>query len=1309
MEQVRKTFFNPLATSKAQIRDILERLPTGSAHPFSPERILLCRTDNGVDEIDISSYPEDYFFNAVDLGEMGETLLRRMAGFKEHLSIFDDFQIQQAPASTFKIPIASGQITILAVSERTPTYYDFCFADADCNACCWLARDTFSGISHSGDILNGNDLLDYVRIAGPSLTQKEICVFISGYQSTHITRFLGTNPALLVANHVDKVLYIIPVPLDAATIGDATICCPLVIKRDNDSLICSILSSATTDRDMMCHSNTLVSPCFPEAIRRADFTISAPQPKALTDTVPRTVLAQNDTGANPELLRKVTAKHNAVLATDSVALPSFVDVEKTQMIKFSTGVEFKLADDALSAESDTSAVVLPCIFGSQLEGPVLLATGTVPRNVPFLTESALRDYYEQLENVIVVVNDRMTDNARNLATSWKINALFIVQLTPENEPMTTEEVLEMLNSANINAVTALAGPQSLVVVQISDKYYFYRGIANRAHLNTSGLVFGSDVTSVIESMGMESSLIDPRAKRVVNLDDANTIILPASGQLVKPQDLQMLLGNLSVNEIRNLEEDISAAVPQLQMLLNHKDLQELSKVMVSALSTKISNVTGPLRSAYIKFLTQEHKSTDPESVKTKNRLLGELKKTTMEMQKALEPAISSLANLISAQTTSKRTHDLKRLVRQTQIQGNVEAVKSLSFDDLAKYLEDYAAEMGVMVVNIETAPFQELLGNINIKTTAIDARPVCDLDSRVLHLEGFDAGIIIEQSQSQHNGPLRSQAGSSHPTLAMPYLSQQRGYNGSMLAWVCWDEFVNLESPYTVRWMEKCNEAHIAALRILTRDTLSRAVASREHNLQPGSPETGQLMSALLMAAMSKLAGMRTTAPTVITDKSSTELDTVTRLMRGLFGNLLTIAGSGVRPLSMVWQLFGQNPQLDIPTTDADWAWYQTVVDLYPYTGWPIEQFHENLGNLLDKAIVRVVVKAEDLGAVKTSRTDEIIRFCKLRNIQLDHSRTIITAFMRMLTEKNAYDVPAVAARLLELLPKQVERQTNSYPRMIRYLEHLAKGGPRRVHDDLVAASVYTKRSATFGELKNKAAEACQSADWAKVKEYSRALVEKHAETAALWSVKPESLIMQNTKVYKALIDADLESVDVSQETRSKNLELTRQVLSDAERRRLPWQVGKEGQFEAGANIEPLDEGLLYEILKGEKKPADEMHNTGAAATMEEASADVIVKQKAPEDEIMQFQGSLQKDFVTTMQKQLSAGDVCRIIKVPVSAMRSFAKALNPDFVWEDLGANFKAVILVLLKERSNRLESHPVKKLLGLEGKKKTLLIAEY
>ncbi|KAK6205725.1 hypothetical protein LQW54_008305 [Pestalotiopsis sp. IQ-011] len=1288
MERVSKVFFDALATSKAQIHELLESLPAGSAHPFSPERILLCRTDDGIEEIDISSYPEDFFFNAVDLGEMGETLLRRMSGFQSHLDVFQDFQIIQAPSSTFQIPIVSGQITILAVSELTPTYYDFCFAGASCNACCWLARNTFPGITHSGDVINGRDLLDYVRIDKDRLTDKEICIFISGYQSTQITRFQGTYPALLVADHVDKLLYIIPVPLDAATIGDATICCPLVIKGARDSLICSILPTATTDRNMMCSSNKLESPAFPEAIKRADFNIAGPDPSAapVLKKLPAKEVAAD---ASSEHLSKIIAKEHAILTTDLAILPTTVDSEKTQIVQFGTGIEFRLPGDKAPIEEQSSTVVLPCIFGPVLQGPLLLATGTAPANVPFHNEASLRSYYEQLKSIVVIVDERMTDNARNLAAPYRINALFIVRITPKEEPKTSDDVLNLLDSANINAVTALAGYQSLVLVQIFDRYYFYRGLANREHLNTSGLAFGSDVTSIVESARMEC-LTDPRVKRLINLEETNTIILPTSGQLVHPEDLQKLFEELSIDQIQAMEEDIAGAVPQLQSLLNQKDLQDLSQSLVGALSAKVGNNVSPLREAYVQLvLAQKSGATDPELKKQKNDVLGNLKKTTKEMQKALEPVISSLANIVSSRTTSKRTYDLKRLVRQSEIRSNVEATKNMTFDTLAGYLEEYAEDMGVMLLNIKTTPYRQLLGNL--KTAAIDASECCELDSRVLHLQGLDAGIIMKQSQSSHNGPLRSQLGPSQPLLALPHLRQDVS-EGSTLAWVCWDEFVDLESPYTVRWMEKCNEGHIAALRIMMRSTLSQAVVSREHNFQPASPDIGNLMGMLLMAAMSKLAAMRTSAPVVV-DKAE---NTVTRLMRGLFGNLLTIAGSGVRPLSMVWQLFGSNPQYDLPTTEADWVWYETVVALYPYTGWPLEQFHNNLEKLLDKAIVRVVTKGEDVKGMKANQTESLIKYCKLRNIQLDHSRTIITIITRMLTEKEV-DIASVAKRLLEQLPEKLERQTMSYSKMITYLQYLSRGGKRRGKDDLVAASVYTKRSAAFSELKTRVFQACQINDWAAVKEACQLLVDKHAEIAALWSVNAHSLNIQNFKVYKELLVADFDFED-DPDTKAKIHELTRQVLSDGERTRIPWQVGKEGQF--GDRIEPLNEDFLHEILTGEK--LDTL--TGSSAGEDVAQTPALPStevQALTEDKFSQFISSVQPRFIATMQKDLSAEDVCGILNVPASAMRVFSKALNPDFVWEDLGNNFKEAVLDLLKNRSDRLERRPVKMLLNLESGK--------
>lgn len=1115
------------------------------------------------------------------------------------------------------------------------------------------------------------------------LTKERLCVFISGYSKTPITKFLGTSPALLVANHTDKILYIIPVPLDQATIGDATICCSMVITHDDDSLLCSILPKATIDHDKQCAGPTLQSPCFKEAIERADFTVAPP---TSVQTVVSQDTNQNSTSSLSSNSKNI-AKVNALIIPSGWDAPSCFEDDTTQIIEFGTGLHFR---DAQSPKGDVSKVILPCLFGAQLSGPVLLATGTTPLNVPFHDDVSLRKYYAQLKDVMVFVSDEMTDNARNLATTYRINALFCVHVTVTKEPENPDEVLKIMNTVNINAVTALAGPQSLIVISTGTKAYFYRGLANPALLNTSTLAFGADISDIIAEYCM-NGIIDPRATRMINLDEENTVILPTSGQLVKPSDFQKLFEILPVNQIQSLEGYLAAAVPQLQVLMNQQDLQELSKALITTLQAKVSSFTGPLREKYVKFISQEYKMDNPESVKTKNNMLGELRNKTKEIQKALASAISSLSNMMSSQTTSKRAHDLQRLVRKAAIQNNVEATKSMTFDTLAGYLETYAEDMGVMFLNIVTVPYRELLSNL--KKGALDASECCDLDKRVLYLEGLSAGVIITQSQNSHDGPLRNQSGPMQPIMALPYLSQGRG-SGSMLAWVCWDEFVNLESPYTVRWMEKCNEAHIAALRIIMRSTLSQAVMSREFNIQPGSPETGHLMSALLMAAMSKLAAMRTTAPM----ESAVADDTITKLMRGLFGNLLTIAGSGVRPLSMVWQLFGLNPQFDIPTSNTDWMWYETVVELYPYTGWPRAQFYSNLEKLLDKAIVRVVTKNENMEEVKLSRTAEMVKYCKLRNIQLEHSRTFVTIFMRMFTSD--VEIRPIATRLLEQLPEKLEHQTESYTRMVRYLQHLAAGGARSANDDLIAASVYTKRSAEFSGVKSEVAAACKSNDWQATKAACKKLLKKHAAIAKLWEIEPGLLKVQNLKAYKDLLAAK-PAGDIK-----LNGEKIRPVLDDAERNRVPWQVGKKGQF--GVEIEPLDEAFMHEILTGGKPdiPAQGATSDADSGIVVGATSAVVVKKV--EYDFAPYASSLQAGFVGTMQGQLSPGDVCELLKVPVSAMRVYMKALESQCEWENLGEAFKCVVLGLVMDRKNRLESRPVRKLFGLDGKKGKLLVEQ-
>lgn len=532
-----------------------------------------------------------------------------------------------------------------------------------------------------------------------------------------------------------------PVPLDEATIGDATLCCPLVIRRVGNELICCILPAPTTDTGKMINHYRLDSPLFAEAIRRADFnmpflrndeiiegkckiTMQSLYAVAIVNLILVEEKASKVALSTPESISQIQVKlkRNVVLASGTVALPSIVDLNITQIIRFASGIEFTSPDQDFGTESGPSTTaILPCIFGSKLEGPILLATGTAPSCVPFSDEYALRAYYEQLATVVFVVDNRMTDNARNLAGPYRINALFIVEASAENTLKDDKNVHPFLNSLNVNAVTALAGPQSLILVHISGRFLFYRGIANQKYLNTTNLGFGSDVTKIIESVGVEN-ILDPRVKRLVKLGEANTVLLPTSGRIVQPQDLQKIFDELSIPEIHGLKDDISAAVPQLQCLLNQQDLIDLSQKLTSTLSTKVNDGTASMRNTYVEFLTKEYKATDPMLTKKKASMLGELRKHTLDLQKDLESVISALTNMMSSQTTSKRTHDLKKLLRQTAIKANVAATQNMTYDTLAGYLETYAGEMGVMLLNIETAPYYQLLGNLTID--AIDARYV---------------------------------------------------------------------------------------------------------------------------------------------------------------------------------------------------------------------------------------------------------------------------------------------------------------------------------------------------------------------------------------------------------------------------------------------------------------------------------------------------------------------------------------------------------------------------------------------------------
>lgn len=363
---------------------------------------------------------------------------------------------------------------------------------------------------------------------------------------------------VVIANHSTKTLYIIPVPLDSASIGDATICSPLVVRKDvDDSLVCSILSTPAIDTEKMCTGASLKTDAFNTAIQRATFTIESEQqqqsvPKPIEDLSP-----ENAAVDGPAVVGK-----DVIIATHSVTLPSISHDVNTQIIRFGKGLHW-MTEGSTERTEDGSLTVLPIVLGDVLEGPMVLAIGEGPSKVPFRNAGKLHEYYKQAKSILVVVDDKMPENVRNLATNFRLNGVFIVQTGSDASDLNAD-ISSLLDAVNINAVTSLAGPQSLILVQCGSKYYYYRGIADRNYLDTSTFQYGHDLTDFVCSQDIDlSKLAHPSWPRLVDLSQKNPVYLSKMNQTMQLSQLEDAFKNRTFAEIGILKDDILGVIPQL--------------------------------------------------------------------------------------------------------------------------------------------------------------------------------------------------------------------------------------------------------------------------------------------------------------------------------------------------------------------------------------------------------------------------------------------------------------------------------------------------------------------------------------------------------------------------------------------------------------------------------------------------------------------------------------------------------------------------------------------------------------------------
>ena len=485
-------------------------------------------------EIDISDKPDSYFLDAVNLNDMAQIIQDRMALHSDSLAQCLNYTVISLTDSIVDIPLPTPtradinatapeqkDLLLFALSvSNDPSYYDLCLASGPAlgtenhssTILCYnnySARDIscLAGLQHSGDILRpGGVLLHSIRSTGPLSLEEEgnpFVVFLSGYNRQPLHKYKKQRPAVLLVNHATKSLYLIPVPLDEATIGQGTICCPVVVQRMYNERnlpvfrVCVLARPPTVD-NCSAAGRTLEGgqAAFNTAVRTArDMIIAAKvsrkaenaiqkKPKDEVDSLQEDIsslVVDDELAAVP-----LAERHQLVLLAEDGVVVNPRDFKPSFSIYFSTRLSLTSASPSMDKKVDSGATILPICFGQVLQGPFILALGKGVQvdpqaKVPSFLE--LSKLYQTSTAVVCVVSDRMLDTARLLNPYLRINGLAILQPLKGVLKMDTgvlddsKKRQEWMEEVGGNCVTAIAGPCAIVVVQILENYFFYRGVS----------------------------------------------------------------------------------------------------------------------------------------------------------------------------------------------------------------------------------------------------------------------------------------------------------------------------------------------------------------------------------------------------------------------------------------------------------------------------------------------------------------------------------------------------------------------------------------------------------------------------------------------------------------------------------------------------------------------------------------------------------------------------------------------------------------------------------------------------------------
>jgi hypothetical protein len=1081
---------------------------TGCRH----ENNILHNNNGAIETIDVSKLNPTHFINNASLS----TNINLLSNYLEKFGLLEKYKTYAITSleqgDNVEIECKTNDIVAFTLTnKRVGTYFDFVMYDEEQyhnNKLTSLdyRNRRMTGYVHSGDQSFSTYLLHH--ITSKSDNDRVCALGVVGYRNTKLVDYHQQNPCMVIPDHVNEILYVIPCPLDVLTMGDGTIAILGVVQKSRETLKFTILQKPKT-------LNCVDTGCINERVKNMIIDAKTEFNDEINSLFP--IRLKND--------KKDDEKER------SFKLPSTLHfIQKGLNIEidepcFSFGCGLTFHDTVYVKEIADIVTMSP--FGI-LRGPPVIA---LQKSYDGSMEFDEVEFLDMLDEKTIVIH---------IDTSWiesviNINDVLIngVIIIHTDAPLKDEPIITFLSNLNISGVSALAGPMSIVLVNIDDKYYWYRGIDA---FGAKSMNFGDQVDNSISHYIKESfpSVHYKGDDSIMWRNELSTI-----------NEMVLNLKSMSTIEIIDNMEEIKNVFCQLQIIFTTIELNLIVKEIVTFLQKSIeSSIVMP---------TEQFDST--LSLVEISKIIAENKGKRRNIQKEMRPLINYLGSIISLQKSSSKVYDLKQLQRRTTISDNVTKATNMSLTDKLELIENYSSS--ILFSKINLSAFDRMLIDIGRKTITFPHKNLSTINTDFLQVD-FDTTQTLIDSTKGHV---------THELYSKNSLCIRVTATDIFMPFIMIDSIVECDDPSKIYWISECNEEKWAMFRILMRNTISSCPKGKSLNLLPQDKLIGHMIANMIICTMENLVS------NLVLEGSVN--DTIYPLMRGLFGQLLSLLASGATPLSMAWQLVMHKPKIDSPKNDI-WI-YMKIIQLFPYTGWSNINLNNNIRMLLVKIVRNKVCGLaidQMLKQMSVKKSNDASAFIESRNIELQHCRLMVDVILHMVSSEKEITDPIfinIVKRMNSILLEDKDKIINSQSSIIRMERFFQKILIGTVYsEDLeqivrTAINVYTKRSACFDETKQEILDA----------------------------ILLGGDIAQAINMFKAFRTEIREKFTFNEEPKVQNIEAIKslnqdKIKGDAELRRVAWQVSDHSiEKVKDDNYDKYDK-LLNFVLGIEDKPIEQ-------------------------------------------------------------------------------------------------------------------------